>query len=248
MLLVLVLIQNLVGDLSNAKASAELITDANSSAPESIIEENSLSFGATYSFDVTVTTAQKLMATICWTDVAGNSHDSQLNSSDPALTNDLDLRIIKGTETFYPWKLQLSDVTAPAIKGDNIVDTVERVEVENALGTYTIQVSSKGFLIGGSQAYSLIVSGFDSSLSTDDFQLTGVGVYPNPAADVLNIESVNTAIDSYEIFDIQGRKVISQKVNGVNNTVVSLQSLNSGVYFVKIHSQGGTYTQKFLKK
>ncbi|MEZ4838976.1 hypothetical protein [Flavobacterium sp.] len=32
---------------------------------------------------------------------------------------------------------------AAAIKGDNIVDNIEKVEVDNASGTYTIQVSHK---------------------------------------------------------------------------------------------------------
>mgnify|MGYP001161401718 FL=1 len=46
-----------------------------------------------------------------------------------------------------------------ATKGDNKVDPFERVEVENAVGVYTITISHKGSLKTGLQDFSLIVSG-----------------------------------------------------------------------------------------
>ncbi len=235
--------------LLDAAASVDLISYSSLSVPLSIIEENTLNIGSTYSFEVIVNNPQKLTATLCWTDRQGNSHDGELNSSVPALTNDLDLRIIKGAETNYPWKLQLSDVTAPAIKGDNIVDTVEKVEVENAQGTYTIEVSHKGFIIGALQDYSLIVSGFDSLvLNNENFTLSGVAVYPNPATNTLNINSTNSSINSYEIYDIQGRLIESSNFTAVNEFSVNLEAYKTGMYMVKIFSNEGSYTQKFLKK
>lgn len=233
----------------DAKASAQLITNANNAVPTAIIQENSLSQGGSYTFNVVVNNPQTLKATLCWIDPQGNSHDNELNSTTPALVNDLDIRIIKNTETNYPWKLQLSDVTAPAIKGDNIVDNVEKVEVENASGTYTIQITHKGIMLFGPQAYSLVVSGFDQAvLKNSSYQLSGISVYPNPANDILNIDSSKTLVKGFEIYDIQGRMVNSGITSGTNLLSVDLQMLNSGVYFVKVLSEEGTFTQKFIKK
>ena len=46
-----------------------------------------------------------------------------------------------------------------AAKGDNKVDPFERLEVEQASGTYTITISHKGTLTTGLQDFSLIVTG-----------------------------------------------------------------------------------------
>jgi hypothetical protein len=51
--------------------------------------------------------------------------------------------------------------SAPATTGDNTVDNVEKIEINNAIPgeTYTITITHKGTLQRGSQAYSLLVSG-----------------------------------------------------------------------------------------
>jgi hypothetical protein len=76
------------------------------------------------------------------------------------LVNDLDLRISNGTSTFLPWVLDPSSPADPATRGDNIRDNVEQVVVKGApAGNYSVSVAHKGAsLVGGSQAYSVIVS------------------------------------------------------------------------------------------
>ena len=231
------------------RESAQVLSNSNAAIPTAIVNELILDQGQTYTIQVTVNAPKKLKATIGWTDPAGPVMNEQLNSPTPVLVNDLDLRIIKDAEVNFPWKLQLSDVTAPAIKGDNIVDNIEKVEVENALGTYTIQVSHKGSLTGSNQAYSLIVSGFDEIvLSNSSVVKNEFFVYPNPANDFLNIESPNAFINKYEIYDMQGRLVANASATEVNSLQVNLQSYNSGVYIIKLFSENGTTIKKFTKK
>ena len=62
---------------------------------------------------------------IVWNDPAGEVIEEDLNNPTPALVNDLDLRVTSESETFFPWKLSLDDVSAAATKGDNSVDNVE---------------------------------------------------------------------------------------------------------------------------
>jgi serine protease AprX len=234
--------------LLNANEAASVITNSNNTIPSATIEERSLGNGQTYSFNVVVSNPQKLKATLCWTDPAGTSRNGQLNSTTAALKHNLDLRIIKGAEINYPWKLQLSDITAPAIKGDNNVDNVEKVEVDNASGTYTIQVSHKGFIVGGSQAYSLIISGFDQNLSAIDFNLNKINIHPNPTTDKLFVNTSNVAVTQYEVFDLQGRLVKSDKVNNLTNFSIELNDINAGMYLVQIHSSNGISSHKIIKK
>lgn len=234
--------------LLDASAAANVLTNSVASTPTAIVEEHTLTQGGSYSFQVTVNSPKKLMASISWTDVPGTVQNNQLNSPTPVLVNDLDIRIIKNEETYYPWKLDLSNLNA-AIKGDNTVDNFERVDINDAVGTYTIQVTHKGNLSGGSQNYSLIVSGFDqASLSNEVFKADNLFVYPNPTSDFLYFTSSENdiSVSKIEIYDTIGKKVL---VSEINNNSVNVSNLTPGVYMVKAYSEGGGYiTKKIIKK
>lgn len=233
----------------NTREAALTITNANAVNPTTIVNELTLNQAGTYTFQVVVTEPKNLKATICWTDVPGTAKDNQLNSPTPILVNDLDIRIIKGSEEFFPWKLYLAAINAPAIKGDNIVDNVERVDVDNAQGTYTIQVTHKGTLSGGSQNYSLIVSGFDqANLSNNDLSKGNIAVYPNPVGDVLYVTSDMNHFTVYELFDIQGRLIRKENVSNLNSFEIETSSLTKGLYILNLTSENGSFTQKVVKK
>lgn len=142
--------------LLNAKRAAEAITN---NGTKSKITELTLTNGQSYQITVDADGVNTLMASISWTDRAGTA-TTVANSSTPVLVNDLDIRVTKGSTTSTPWRL--TGVTTNG-KGDNKVDPYERVDVANASGTYTITVTHKGSLTGGSQNYSLIITGLSSS-------------------------------------------------------------------------------------
>jgi hypothetical protein len=140
--------------LMNAKKAAETLTTAAASSGSAIVEELTLSQGQTYQITVQANGVDPLMASISWTDPAGTINNGT-NSSIPALVNDLDIRLSNGT-TYTPWKLNAVNSNT---KGDNNVDPYERVDINGASGTYTLTVTHKGTLSGGSQNFSLIVTG-----------------------------------------------------------------------------------------
>ncbi|HMK07245.1 MAG TPA: S8 family serine peptidase, partial [Flavobacterium sp.] len=142
--------------LINAEKAANVITEK---GLESYILENTLTQNDTFSIDVNAIGAEPLIATLCWTDPKGSLHSLNVDDATPDLVNDLDIRITQDGSTFYPWKLSRANPTNAAVKGDNIVDNVERSEIANPTGNYTITVSHKGSLQNGLQKYSLIVSG-----------------------------------------------------------------------------------------
>ena len=141
-------------------AAANVITNQNFT---SLIEENTLNNKETYTFTVNaVNPDTPLVATIAWTDPAGAIQStSTADDSTPRLVNDLDLKIIApdAFTEILPWALDVSNPELAATKSDNSVDNVEKIEIDNAVGEYTIEVSHKGNLENFAQDYTIIVSG-----------------------------------------------------------------------------------------
>ncbi|MFY7964097.1 MAG: S8 family serine peptidase, partial [Chitinophagaceae bacterium] len=144
--------------LLNAEKAANII---NNPTTDKIIEAT-LNNGSIYSMNVIASGKGKLMATIVWTDPVGTiTTTNLLNNPSLKLIHDLDIRIVRGLKTYFPWVLDPANPGATATKGDNFRDNVERVEVDDVVPgeTYTIQISHKGILQRGSQDFSLIISG-----------------------------------------------------------------------------------------
>lgn len=232
--------------LLNTLEAANLITEIGTGGV--IVEERVLNNLGQYSFTVNLNSTQNIKAAISWTDIVGASMDGNLNDATPVLVSDLDLRIIKdGVDTFFPWKLNPLDLTTP-LKGDNLVDNIEIIEIDNALpGSYEIIISHKGNLISP-QNYSLIFEGNDFTLNTEGFSFEdNLSVFPNPTFDVLNIISKYSTIEDYELFDLQGRIIEKNRVNGFDASI-NLRNYPKGIYILKVNSDNGTFSQKIIKR
>ena len=142
--------------LMNTKRAAEAISQ---NGNQSIISELTLMQGQTYTIQVDADGVNNLMASISWTDPAGTA-TTATNSTIARLVNDLDLRITQGATTHFPWRLTGVNTND---RGDNVKDPYERVDVTGAAGTYTVTVTHKGTLSGGSQNYSLIITGVSAT-------------------------------------------------------------------------------------
>ncbi len=146
--------------LLNMKRAVTLLQAAGDST---VVEERTLDNNEIYSFKAMKHSAdQPLKVSICWTDPAGEKNTNDLNNdATPLLVNDLDLRVTDGVIEHFPWKLNPAIPSAAATKGDNLVDNIEVVEVENGFAgqVYTINVSHKNVLSSNKQDYTVIVSG-----------------------------------------------------------------------------------------
>lgn len=235
--------------LLNAKAAAETIQANNTG--NAIIDELTLADGETYSKSFSTSGSGPISVTICWTDPPGVDQSGIINSTTPALVNDLDV-ILKDPDGFLiylPWKLLLFNINAPATTGDNNVDTVEKIDVAlPTAGTYTIEVTHKGTLVNSSQDFSLIVSGADITLGVNDNSLEDFSIWPNPADNILNyrFNSANNRNVNVTLLDVQGRIVFIDSLNTNNQLIngsIDTQSLTNGVYFLRI-SQGNAIVNK----
>jgi Subtilase family/Secretion system C-terminal sorting domain len=140
--------------LLNTKKAAETIQSANAGG-NAEVEELTLNQGEVYSVTIQASGSEPLRASISWTDPAG-TQNTGTNSTTPALVNDLDLNLDNGT-TFYPWRL--TAITTNSQNGENNVDPFERVDIVGASGFYTLNITHDGSLSGGSQDFTLVVTG-----------------------------------------------------------------------------------------
>jgi hypothetical protein len=89
-----------------------------------------------------------------------------------------------------------------------------------------------------------------NSLNEIDQQNTFI-VFPNPSHDFINIQNLqmnNGASFNYEICDIIGKQVITGTLNNTSIPQrISIGNLPNGIYFVRLHDQQKSYTQKFNK-
>ena len=231
--------------LLNSKYAAEVIQ--NSTTNNSVIIEKSLENKGTYAFDFTVSDGgHPVSATIVWTDPSGTDFTGVLNSPNAALVNDLDLRITLNSETsfetFYPWKLDLDNISGFATKNDNSVDNVENIDIEfPTSGTYSLTVSHKGSLVNSKQNFSLILTGFENTTLSqeEDFDRTNINIWPNPTYDFLNYEykSLSNSNIEIELIDIQGREIYNQSIKSSKEIIkgnINLKGYSKGIYILNI--------------
>jgi hypothetical protein len=174
-------------------------------------------------------TEPELRVTICWTDPAGTCPAPALNPPDLMLVNDLDLRVDKDGTLYEPWVLDPLDRAAPAARGDNYRDNVEQVVIANPdAGIYVVRISHKGSLDGGSQDFSIVVSGAERA-KTWRVYANGTGDAPTIAA------AVDSAAGGDQIFVYPGafhehdivvdKSVIIRGIKGAALTVVDAERL-----------------------
>jgi len=127
-----------------------------------IIRECTILNNETHSYTIYSTGSGPLKVTIVWNDVAATEfYPNDLDVPHQMLVNDLDLKVIDslGHESF-PWVLDVTNPSSAAVTGNNRVDNVEQVLIQDPVeGVYTVEISHKGDLKYRAQNYSLITSG-----------------------------------------------------------------------------------------
>jgi len=84
------------------------------------------------------------------------------------------------------------------------------------------------------------------TLSVEDEELTDVVIYPNPVQDILNISTAaNLTNRVASVFDINGKRVINQKLT---NSTLKVSTLQSGVYILRLEANGKVMNRKFIKE
>lgn len=85
-----------------------------------------------------------------------------------------------------------------------------------------------------------------STLSTKDFEITGLKVYPNPSQNSWTVKTKNINMSSIKVFDVLGKKVLSISPNS-SEAAIDGSSLRTGLYFAQIETANGISSIKLVK-
>ncbi|KAA3625077.1 MAG: choice-of-anchor B family protein [Flavobacterium sp.] len=83
-------------------------------------------------------------------------------------------------------------------------------------------------------------------LSADDIAFeNGLSIYPNPASEIININSANRSIHRISIVDISGKLVFDTNNLDTLSTSVDVSAFSRGIYFVTVNN---SVTKKIIKR
>lgn len=86
-----------------------------------------------------------------------------------------------------------------------------------------------------------------NSTNTYNASFSKIGIYPNPAKDMISIMGINNNNVAVNIYNITGQKVLS--INNPINNEIALNSLKKGCYFIEIRGEKiPPITEKLIKE
>ena len=87
------------------------------------------------------------------------------------------------------------------------------------------------------------ITSINDSESVEEITANSLNIYPNPANDVLKIET-EYEINEIAIYDIYGRRQVAV----TPSRQIDVADLTSGVYFIKINTEKGNIVKRFIKQ
>jgi type IX secretion system substrate protein len=133
------------------------------------------------------------------------------------------------------------------VSGNNATGPGGSVSYSVGQLTYTVNSGSNGSLAQGvQQPYEI------STLGMDDLPEISLNfsAYPNPTTDILTLAVENYSTDNlkYNLFDITGKTIASNKLSG-SQTQINMTGYESAIYFLKITADNKEIkTFKIIKK
>jgi hypothetical protein len=92
-----------------------------------------------------------------------------------------------------------------------------------------------------------VISG---TLSSENFELNNVFVYPNPSKGIFNISLGKLQPTGIEVYDLTGKKVYAKNEIAISNfeTKIDLSNVTQGIYFVKIIDNNQSTVKRIIKE
>ena len=103
-------------------------------------------------------------------------------------------------------------------------------------------------LNGSNQIDNITLRGDGGGLSTQPIEgATQLSLFPNPVTSELNIQS-NDQIKNIEVVDLTGKVVMSKQFSNTSDLQINTSNLNPAVYIVKIYTNSGIESLRFIKQ
>ncbi|MFC4815739.1 T9SS type A sorting domain-containing protein [Flavobacterium sp. GCM10023249] len=86
-----------------------------------------------------------------------------------------------------------------------------------------------------------------STLSVEDFNQSGLSLYPNPVLDVITLQNTNNlTIKKFSVVDMNGRVLQTNTLS--NDNSINLSALSKGIYFIQLDTEKGILSKKIIKE
>lgn len=86
-----------------------------------------------------------------------------------------------------------------------------------------------------------------STLGLSENELSGISVFPNPFGNSITVQFTNSAVRTIVLTDVSGKVILEEKYNGKENYIIPAELLGSGIYFLQVIENGGTFIEKMIK-
>ena len=121
--------------------------------------------------------------------------------------------------------------------------------VGNTAHTKLVIIPDNGNVGDGSDASTFYFDDIiqTTTAGTENYNVIDVSIYPNPTSSLWNFTTGNSIITLVEVFNLLGKRVVSQKNNSIN-IAISAQGLTRGIYIARITTEKGNKSMKLIKE
>ncbi|WP_303318459.1 T9SS type A sorting domain-containing protein [Flavivirga abyssicola] len=188
------------------------------------------------------------IVTLTATDVNGNV--SMKNATVTITTTDTTVPVITLTGD-NPQEIIQGDsyVELGATTDDGSTVVINDMAVNtNQLGSYSVTYNASDSSCNDAVEVIRTVNVVNSLSLEDSIFARGISVYPNPANEIITIQSEQRTMDQIKIVDISGRvlKKTTNEVGAIHQ--IDLSNISKGVYFLQITSEGKEAVKRIIKE
>jgi hypothetical protein len=153
------------------------------------------------------------------------------------LTNIPGGEVLGGGTYQYGDEVTLKAIPKPGFKFVNwVAESKSIVSTENP---YSFTVTESLLLIANFEE--------DGMMNIESIDTESILIYPNPTTGELRVESGELKVNSVEIFDVHGKKILNIMPQLSNSISINTFDFPAGVYFIQLLTEQGTVTKKFVK-
>jgi hypothetical protein len=159
-----------------------------------------------------------------------------------------------GSTPFDHFTRNLSNKSEKIVLSDAFGNIIDSITYKNE-NPWPVEADGGGFFLELTDLNSDNSLASNWKISTDlsvglesTFVKPAVTIYPNPAQSKITVKSNQYQFDSFEIYDLGGRKMMVQKEINSNNFIIGIERLMPGIFILKLHlANNDSFIQKFSK-
>ena len=197
-------------------------------------------FGGSITVNGTVYDANNLTGTEIFTNVGSNNCDS-------TVTVNLTIQAVDATTSLSGFTITANQAGA----------SYQWLDCDNGNAVIT-GATAQSYTAPSNGNYAVVVTDGSCSDTSACVNIIGVGIadnnllkdlsiYPNPTKGLFTVELSQVENNAkVVVYSVVGQEVVTQKIEQ-NNTVISLENYDKGIYFVSIQNGGSAITKRIVK-